>query len=164
MNNRYSLLFFFGLMVIGLLGNSCKKDTQASVESLLARGKWQLASVQVFNYVGSSNTSTNTFNTTCALNQTFTFNDDNTCTYEDFSCITQSVKGQWTLSEDKLSLISTLSCQDTLAGKTVTAKPFINARIVNLGQYSLVLETGDLSSFYLATDKRHIKRYGFIRN
>jgi len=164
MKNKYPLLFLLGLIAVSMLSNSCKKDTQATVESLLARGKWQLASVQVLNYIGSSNTSTNTFNTTCGLNQTLTFNDDNTCTYEDFSCITQSSKGQWQLSFDKLTLQSTLSCTDTLAGAMVTAMPFKTARIVNLGQYSLVLETGDLSSYFLATDKRHVKRYGFIRN
>lgn len=147
-----------------MLSNSCKKDTQTSVESLLARGTWQLASVQVYNYIGGSNTSTNVFNTTCTLNQTFTFASDGTCTYQNFSCITQTTNGQWKLSDDKLTLQSTLSCQDTLAGATITAMPFKTARIVNLGQYSMVLETGDISTYYLATDKRHIKRYGFIRN
>jgi hypothetical protein len=164
MKNKYPLLFLLGLIGVAVFSNSCKKDTSGTVENLLARGTWQLASVQVFNYVGSSNTSTNVFNTTCTLNQTFTFNSDGTCTYKDFSCINQTSTGKWELTEDKLTLKSTLSCQDTLAGATINnATPFKTARIINLGQYSMVLETGDLSSYYLSTDKRHIKRYGFIR-
>lgn len=153
-----------GLVVINLLSNSCKKDAQATIESLLARGTWQLASITVTNYVGSTNTSTDILNTSCGLNQTFTFNADNTCNYQNFACISQSANGTWQLSDDKLTLKSAnLACQDTSKGNIITSKPFTNARIVNLGQYSLVLETGDLSSTYLATDKRHIRRYGFIR-
>ncbi|MES2275094.1 MAG: lipocalin family protein [Bacteroidota bacterium] len=163
MKNKYTLLFLSGLLAVAMLANSCKKDTQGTVDALLARGTWQLASVLVYNYVGGTNTSTDTLNTKCSLNQTFTFNADNTCTYKDFACITQTVNGQWQLVNDKLTLQSTLSCKDTLAGANVTSTPFKNARIVNLGQFSMILETGDLSSYYLSTDKRHIKRYGFIR-
>ena len=152
------------MVSITMLSNSCKKDSQSTVESLLARGTWQLASVMRLNYIGGTNVSTDTLNTTCLLSQTFTFGTDNTCTFQNFSCISQAAKGSWLLSDDKITLLSTLSAKDTLAGATVTATPFQTARIVNLGQYSLVLETGDLSSYYLSTDKRHVKRYGFIRN
>jgi hypothetical protein len=163
MKSKYTLIIVLGFAAISLLSNSCKKDTQSSVESLMSRGTWQLASVMVFNYIGSTNTSTDTLNTTCSLNQTFTFNADNSCNYQDFACISQKVTGQWKLSDDKITLQATLACQDTAAGKSVISKPFANARIVNLGQYSMVLETGDISSYYLATDKRHVKRYGFVR-
>jgi hypothetical protein len=163
MKKGYLFICLPVLMLMAMLCNSCKKDTQGTVESLLARGTWQLASVMRFNYVGGTNTSTDTLNATCLLSQTFSFGSDNTCTYVNFSCINQNAKGQWTLSDDKLTLISSISCQDTLAGGKTTALPFQSARIVNLGQYSMVLETGDLSSYYLNTDKRHIKRYGFIR-
>ena len=163
MKNKHTLIIVLGLLVTGMLSNSCKKDKQYDVEYLLARGPWQLASVMVFNYVGSTNTSVDTLNRTCTLDQTFTFNEDKTCSYQDFACISQNAKGAWQLSADKITLQSTLACQDTLAGKNVTSTPFKNARIITLGQYSMVLETGDLSSFYLATDKRHIKRYGFVR-
>ncbi|MBE9663468.1 DUF5004 domain-containing protein [Mucilaginibacter myungsuensis] len=164
MKKRFKLSVLFGLAGLCLLLNSCKKDAEGTVEALLARGSWQLASVMRYNYVGGNNTSIDTLNATCGLNQTFTFNKDNTCSYTDFSCISQTAKGSWQLAEDKLTLLSSLSAQDTLAGARVTAKPFTYARIINLGQYSMVLETGDLSSYYLSTDKRHIKRYGFIRN
>ena len=163
MKNKLSLFPLLVLLGISLLANSCKKDTQGTVESLMARGTWQLASVMVFNYVGSTNTSTDTLNTKCLLDQTFTFNADNTCNYKNFACFNQSVNGSWQLSGDKLTLQSNLACQDTLNKAIITSKPFANARVINLGQYSMVLETGDLSSFYLATDKRHIKRYGFVR-
>jgi len=160
--SRY-IFSLLGLIGISLLVNSCKKDTQGTVESLMARGTWQLASVLRINYIGSTNVSTDTLNTKCMLSQTFAFNADNTCTFTNFSCIGQTSKGVWQLSDDKLTLQSTLSCTDTLGTATVTAQPFLTARIINLGQYSMILETGDLSSYYLSTDKRHIKRYGFIR-
>ena len=163
MKNKTALLSLLVLLTISLLANSCKKDTQGTVESLMTRGTWQLASVMVFNYVGSTNTSTDTLNTKCLLDQTFTFSADNTCNYKNFACFDQNVNGQWQLSEDKVTLMATLACKDTLNKVNVTSKPFAYARIINLGQYSMVLETGDLSSFYLATDKRHIKRYGFVR-
>lgn len=151
------------LAMLVLIANSCKKDNSGTVENLLSRGTWQLASVMRYNYIGGTNVSTDTLNTKCGLTQTFTFTSDYNCTFRNFSCIDQVATGQWKLSDDKLSLISSLSAKDTLAGASVSAKPFINARIVNLGQYSLIIETGDLSSYYLSTDKRHIKRYGFVR-
>ncbi|QKJ31535.1 lipocalin family protein [Mucilaginibacter mali] len=163
MRKGTALFLLTALAALCLVVNSCKKDNSGTVENLLARGTWQLASVTRFNYIGGTNVSTDTLNTKCGLTQSFTFVNDNTCTFRNFSCIEQSATGQWQLSEDKLTLISSLSCKDTLAGANVTAKPFVNARIVNLGQYSLIIETGDLSSYYLSTDKRHIKRYGFVR-
>lgn len=165
MKSTFRIILLLVLAGTGLLVNSCKKDTQSSVEALLARGSWQLASVQVFNYVGGSNTSTDTLTTDCSYGQIFTFNNtDSSCTYNDYACIKQNAKGTWHLSDDKLTLKSTLSVQDTSGTKTITNLPFQTARIVNLGQYSLILETGDLSSYFLPTDKRHVKRYGFIRN
>jgi hypothetical protein len=164
MKNKHPLLFLIGLILINLLSNSCKKDTQGTVQSLLARGTWQLASVLVYNYVGSNNTSTDTLNTDCANNQTFTFNADNTCSYLNFSCIKQVTTGTWQLSQDNLTLESTMMCHDTVRTTVDTiTTPFRNARIINLGQYSLILETGDINGGFLPTDKRHIKRYGFVR-
>lgn len=163
MKKKYFVLVPLLLIAVCTVINSCKKDTAGSVENLISRGTWQLASVIRYNYVGSTNVSIDTLNTKCGLAQTFTFGADNTCSYTDFSCISQTAKGAWKFSDDKLTLISSLSAQDTLGTATVTAQPFINARIINLGQYSMILETGDLSSYYLSTDKRHIKRYGFIR-
>lgn len=164
MKNKYPLIFLSGLIIISLVSNSCKKDNSGTIENLMTRGTWQLASIIVSNYLGGNNTSTDTLNTKCGLNQTFSFTTDGTCTYQDFACIQQNVKGSWSLSDDKLTLISTLSCQDTTStGAPTTTKPFYGARIVNVGQFSLVLETGDINTYYLPTQVRHIRRYGFIR-
>jgi len=154
------------LAAIGLIINSCKKDNQNSVEVLLTRGKWQLASVLVYNFVGSSQVgTTDTLNTNCDSTQIFSFNTNNTCTYTNFECIPQKSNGSWTLSSDNLTLISNMLCTDTLIGgklDSVQRKPFQNTKIINLGQYSLVLETGDINTFFTSTTKRRIVEYGFV--
>jgi len=155
------------LVIAGLVINSCKKDNQNSVETLLTRGKWQLASVLVYNFVGSSQVgATDTLNTNCDSTQIFTFNTDNTCSYTNFECIPQKKStGNWTLSSDQLTLISNMLCADTLIGGLPDpnlTKPFINTKIINLGQYSLILQTGDVNTFYTPTTKRRIVQYGFV--
>jgi hypothetical protein len=154
------------LAIAGLVINSCKKDNQNSVETLLTRGKWQLASVMVYNFVGSSQVgTTDTLNGTCDSTQIFTFNTNNTCGYTNFECIAQKTSGNWTLSSDQLTLISNMLCTDTLIGgkiDSVKRMPFQNTKIINLGQYSLVLETGDVNTFYTSTTKRRIVEYGFV--
>jgi hypothetical protein len=160
------LLTIAFLAATGLIINSCKKDTQDSVQTLLTRGKWHLASVLVYNYVGSSQVGkTDTLNTNCDSTQIFSFNTNNTCTYSNFECIPQKSSGNWTLSSDQLTLISNMTAIDTLIGGKVDAlpgKPFQSAKIVNLGQYSLVLQTGDINTFVTATTKRRIVQYGFV--
>ncbi|MGZ3823050.1 MAG: hypothetical protein ACXVB6_20825, partial [Mucilaginibacter sp.] len=78
-----------------------------------------------------------------------------------FDCLPQSVKGHWTLSPNKLFLYCDMVCQDTTAAKS--SKPFQTAKIVNLGQYSLVLQTGDLETYYTPSQVRTVTQYGFIR-
>jgi hypothetical protein len=90
----------------------------------------------------------------------FKFNADKTCSYTNFSCLTQSATGHWSLSSDKLFLYSDIKL-DTAAAQA--GQPFQTARIVNLGQYSLVLQTGSLETYYLPTQERHITQYGFVR-
>jgi len=154
------------LVIAALVINSCKKDNQNSVEILLTRGKWQLASVMVYNFVGSSQVgTTDTLNTNCDSTQIFTFNSNNTCGYTNFECIPQKTSGSWTLSSDQLTLISNMFCADTLVGglpDPKTVQPFINTKIINLGQYSLILQTGDVNTFYTSTTKRRIVQYGFV--
>jgi hypothetical protein len=168
MKNKKILFFLTAavLVIAGLVINSCKKDNQNSVETLLTRGKWQLASVLVYNFVGSSQVgNTDTLNVNCDSTQIFTFNTNNTCGYTNFECIPQKTSGNWTLSSDQLTLISNMLCADTLIGGAPDpkkAQPFINAKIVNLGQYSFVLQTGDVNSFYTSTTKRRIVQYGFV--
>lgn len=161
MKNR-SLYILLVLVVVTVFINSCKKEDQSNINNLFTTGYWQLASVQRVHYVGDSKLKTDTLNATCDTTQLFTFNKDFTCTYTNFNCKDQpTATGTWELSRDKLFLSANMICQDTT--KVGSSKPFINAQINNLGQYSLVLETGDISPYYTTTQVRVITRYGFIR-
>lgn len=147
---------------MALVINSCKKDNSDTVAYFLTAGSWQLVSVQTASFVGDTLKRTDTLNTTCSLNQIFQFKSDNSCTYANYHCITQNSGGQWQITPDELTLQTTLSVQDTLKGATVTTKAFQNAQIINLGQYSLVLQTGDTSPYYTSKTPRKITRYGFV--
>ena len=160
MKNKTPLLFLLGLVLISLLANSCKKDTQGTIESVLTSSGWQLASATATTYLGDAVTSTTTLNPNCGLAQIFAFKTDNTCTYTNFDCIQQTSTGNWTLSPDKLTLYVDMTCRDaTTAG---SLKPFELTRIINLGQYSMVIETGPVSN-NSTTIPRTIRRYGFVR-
>ena len=163
MQMKKNLIVFALAALVILLVNSCKKDDQSSLNRLLTLSPWTLASVQVFTYVGSSLVETDTLNTTCLLTQKFTFNPDQSCTYQNFICRDTTNKGQWQFSADKVTLNAYMPCRDTLTGgKAVIDSPFVNAQIMNLGGYSLVLQTGDINAYYTSTTKRVIKRWGFI--
>jgi len=161
MKNKYWLFCFFCLAAAALLINSCKKNEQDNIATLFTGGQWQLASVQVFHYVGSSQVGlTDTLGADCNLTEVFKFNTDKTCTFTNYNCMPQPpASGHWSLSSNRLFLYADMVCQDS----TGTAKPFATARIVNLGQYSLVLQTGDLQNFYTPTQERTIIQYGFVR-
>jgi hypothetical protein len=161
MKKKFLLLCLLGFVVIGLVCNSCKKTSQDYIQTLLTGNQWQLASVQVFHFVGATQLATDTLNKNCNLTQVFKFNTDKTCTYTNFDCITQSVTGHWSLSSNELFLYADMTCQDTTAVKS--SKPFQTVKIVNLGQYSLVLQTGDLETYYTPTQVRTVTQYGFIR-
>lgn len=152
--------FLFGLICLALVTNSCKKIAQSSIENALTSSPWQLASVTQTTYLGEAITSTETLNTNCSLTQIFAFKTDNSCTYTNFECIQQSASGKWSLSPDKLILYVDMTSQDTTAAGS--SKPFATARIINLGLYSMVVETGPVSNF-TTTVPRKIRRYGFIR-
>jgi hypothetical protein len=156
-------LLLTGLVFMGLYINSCKKDNSGTIKTLFTGGSWQLANVTVYNYVGSNSTSY-LLDTACTATQLFTFNINNTCTYTNFECITQKTTGTWSLTTNQLNLLVNMMCADTLAGNIPsTGQPFANALIMNLGQYSMVLETGDINTYYTATTKRKIIQYGFVR-
>ncbi|MBV8389652.1 MAG: hypothetical protein JO080_07630 [Mucilaginibacter sp.] len=160
------LVLLFVVVAVGLMVNSCKKSNQDYVATLIAQNQWQLSSAQVTTYIGSSATRVLTLDTACLMTQIFKFNPDNTCTYTNFDCLTQATRGGWALSQDKLFLNVNMMCKDTITriGDTTThSKPFLTARIVNLGQYSLVLQTGDLQTYYSPTQKRVIYQWGFVR-
>ena len=162
MKNNKSSFLLLAIILTALVINSCKKDNTGSIKTLFTGGKWQLASVMAFNYVGNTQISTDTLNNTCQLTQFFTFNTDNTCSYTNFDCITQtSSVAPYTLTPNQLFLNTSIVCKDTtLAGSSA---PFVNAAIINLGRYSLILQTGDITPNFSLTKKRRIIQYGFIR-
>jgi len=164
MKNKFTLFFILSLIVAGTLANSCKKDKNSNIPALLANGVWQLASIQVYHYTGNTQVGNpDTLNTNCDKNQYFTFKSDNTCTYINFNCRTQTSSGTYTFTENKLYFASTIGV-DTTATKTgKLVYPFENTQIETLGNYSLVLQTGDIEPNYSATKARTVKRYGFIR-
>jgi hypothetical protein len=165
MKNKFPLLFIIALVVAGALANSCKKDKNSNIPALLASGVWQLASIQVYHYTGNTQVGNpDTLNTDCDKNQYFTFKSDNTCSYTNFDCIEQTSTGTWTLTENRLYFSSDMVAKDTVAGGTMsTEKPFDYTQIETLGNYSLVLQTGDVEPNYSATKARTVVRYGFIR-
>ncbi|MDB4924983.1 hypothetical protein [Mucilaginibacter sp.] len=161
MKTKIPFLFILGLLLINMLSNSCKKDKQNSVQTLFANGKWQLASVNVTSFVGDTIKRIDTLNTKCDTTQLFTFNTDNTCTYTNFDCLHQpTASGHWLLAPDQLSISSDMVCKDTTAAGS--SKPFASAKIENVGDYSLVLLTGDIPN-HTSTTKRRVVRYGFVR-
>jgi hypothetical protein len=157
---------FICLLVLGFITcfavNSCKKSDLSNIPNLLTAGDWQLASLQVTHYVGDNRISIDTLNTECDTTQIFRFNKDNTCTYTNFACKPQpTATGTWALSRDKLTLKADMVCQDNT--KEGSSKPFNNAQVINLGQFSFVIETGDINPYYTSTQVRAIARYGFVR-
>jgi hypothetical protein len=161
-------IVFFLLATVTLIGlgiNSCKKDNTSSVTIFLTHAPWQLASVQVINRLGTSTVSIDTLNLNCNNAQVFTFNTNNTCTYTNFECIPQSSSGSWSLSSDQLIINSNMLCADTLIGGTPDpskSMPFKLTSINNLGQYSMILQTGDVNIFITPTTRSRIVQYGFV--
>jgi hypothetical protein len=164
MKNKAPLILFLGLVVINLLSNSCKKDNNSNIPHLLTNGVWQLASIQVYHYVGSSQIGdADTLNATCQNTQFFTFKTDNTCTYTNFDCLPQTSTGNWMLTSNKVYFTSDMVCKDTVTANGGSSRPFSNTQIQTLGTYSLVLQTGDVQPNYSSTKPRTVVRYGFIR-
>jgi hypothetical protein len=161
MKNKVSLLVIPAVLIANLLFNSCKKDNSGQVENFLPGGVWQLASVMVNHVVGGV-TTTDTLNTKCDTTQLFVFNANHTCSYTNFDCNSAQPKatGTWQLASNQLYLNCNMTCLDS-TGKKI--QPFTNAQIVNLGNYSLILQTGDFGTYYPPTQKLTIYRYGFIR-
>ncbi|GGH21677.1 lipocalin family protein [Mucilaginibacter phyllosphaerae] len=160
MKHKKLYFFLFGLLITALVTNSCKKEKQNSIPTLFATGTWQLSSILESRYLGDARLDLDTLQ--CDTDQFFTFNKtDMTCTYTNFDCVPQTAAGTWQLSDTRLYLNADITVKDTtMAG---TSKPFLNAHIINIGEYSLVLEAGDIQTYYTATDKRTIRRYGFVR-
>jgi hypothetical protein len=166
MKNKIPLVLVLGLVIINLLSNSCKKGDNSNIPHLLVSGTWQLATLQVSNYIGDSQISVDTLNDSCLLTQLFTFNENNTCTYTNYACQSQTTTGTWTLTPNKLYFASNMICKDTVPGGKGALRdtmPFTNTQINTLGTYSMVLQTGDVQPNYSPTSRRRVVRYGFIR-
>lgn len=161
MKYKFPIILACCFVLIGLMINSCKKSNQDYIATLITGNQWQLSSVTVTHYTGANIDSVNTLDTACKSTQVFKFNIDQTCTYTNFDCVPQTATGHWALTQDKLFFNSDMICQDTSQNKS--SKPFQTAKIINLGQYSLILQTGDLQTFYKPTDKRNVRQYGFVR-
>jgi hypothetical protein len=161
---RLHILLILGSAGLAMLVNSCKKDNNDTVSYFLTSGSWQLASVTRQTFVGDTLKKTDTLNTTCSLTQILQFKTDNSCTYTNYHCLTQSSTGKWSISSDNLGLQTTLSAMDTLKGATVSVTAFGSAQFENLGQYSLVLRTGYTSVYYTSKTPRVIYRYGFVHS
>jgi hypothetical protein len=160
MKNKVLYLFLPLIIIISVCVNSCKKESQLSnIQTLFTNGTWQLASEVQLNYLGSNQLATDTI--ICDSTQLFTFTSTTTCTYTNYGCAAQKVSGNWSLTSDALYLMTDLAFTQT--GSSTTVKPFTTCKIVNLGQYSMVLQTGDISVFPSPTTKRTIFQYGFVR-
>jgi hypothetical protein len=160
MKNKNLYFFLSALLFVAFLTNSCKKEKQNSIPTLFATGTWQLSSILESRYLGDSRLDLDTIQ--CDKDQFFTFDKDNmTCTYTNFDCVDQEAKGSWKLSDTRLYLNADMTVKDTT--KAGSSKPFLNAHIINIGEYSLVLEAGDIQPYYTSTDSRTIRRYGFVR-
>jgi len=161
MKYKRLLLFSLGLLT-SMVINSCKKENQSAIQVLFTGGSWELASILVFNYTGNTLVSTDTLNTSCNVSQYFTFNNSGTCSYTNFDCLAQpKANGTWSLTTNQLYLQSNIVCKDTTAAGS--SQPFSNAAVFNLGEFSLVLNTGDIQPNYSLTKPRKVVQYGFIR-
>ncbi len=161
MKNIKALLVIL-LLITAFIINSCKKENQTSIKSLFSYGRWELASVMVTKYTGNTIDTTYQLNTNCNLTQTFTFNSNGTCTYTNFDCISQtSAPASWALTANQLYLQTNVTCTDTV--KKDNSLPFSYAQIYTLGQFSMVLITGDVAPNYSLTQPRIQYTYGFIR-
>jgi hypothetical protein len=182
MKFKFRIILLLLFVVTGLVINSCKKENQNNLQSLLTTGQWQLASIQVTHYIGGTQTGlVLAIDSNCSLKQFFKFNADFTCSYTNFDCLDSTMAtGHWSLTQNQLFLNSDIVCKQTVASRDSTAagsdttnltsptgivsiKPFATARVMNLGINSLVLETGDLQTFYQPNQKRTVVQYGFIR-
>jgi hypothetical protein len=162
MKNKRLFFLLSAAIAIAMIVNSCKKQTQSPIQQLFVGGQWELASVTVTYYTGDQVDST-VVDTTCHMAQYFTFLANNTCTYTNYDCLTQTpAAASWTLTANQLFLQANVVCKDT-SSKTGSSMPFSDAQIENLGQYSLILNIGSIQPNYSLTQPRVIYTYGFIR-
>lgn len=156
MMKKLHFLFLLAMLFICLAINSCKKNDQTSITDFLTQRPWKLALKQRLAYVNNSLVKTDTLENTCKLSQTLTFNANKNYTYQNFACANSTVSAPWSITPDYLylNLNSVISINSAKAQNV--------ARIINLGQYSLIFDAGDVNTVHKTTDSVIILRYGFI--
>ncbi|WP_295773301.1 hypothetical protein [uncultured Mucilaginibacter sp.] len=181
---KLPLLLIPGIMLLGLLINSCKKEDSGSyINTLLTNGVWRLASVRTELFHADTSKRRDTLNTNCNLLQTFTFTNDGSCSYANFHCLQQNAAGRWQLRTanttnqsnnnntnnnnlaDSVFLNADVICKDTIKTNKGSSRPFLGVRITNLGENSLVIEHTRLDTVYrtpVVVQRRLVTRYGFI--
>ncbi|MVN21516.1 hypothetical protein [Mucilaginibacter arboris] len=161
MTRNSKLLLLLILLIAVFAVNSCKKDEQSSISDFLTRSTWNLALLQRFKYVNEALVKTDTIQAGCTLNQTLLFNADNTYNFNNYSCKTGLLSSTWSFTPDMLYL--NLNSVISQTSPTFSSKQNV-ARIINLGQYSLSFDAGDVNIVHKPTDTVVIYRYGFIHS
>jgi len=158
--NSKPLLLLILLIAI-FAANSCKKDDQTSISDFLTQSTWNFALLQRFKYVNEALVKTDTLQTGCSLNQTLKFNTDNSYNFNNYGCKTGVISSTWSFTPDMLYLNLNSVISQTSA--TFSSRQNV-ARIINLGQYSLSFDAGDVNLVHKPTDTVVIYRYGFIHS
>lgn len=156
MIKKLHFLFLPVLLFTCVAINSCKKSDQTSLTNFLTQRPWKLALKQRLAYVNNALVKTDTLESNCKLSQTLTFNTNKSYTYLNYVCKSDAINAQWSFTPDYLylNLNSIISINSTKAQNV--------ARIINLGQYSLVFDAGDINTPHKTTDSVIVFRYGFI--
>ncbi|MGI4022242.1 MAG: hypothetical protein ACRYFA_12115 [Janthinobacterium lividum] len=144
------------ILLIAFAFNSCKKESTSSLTTFLTQRPWKMALLQRFAYVNNVLVKTDTLQSTCALTQTLTFKKDNNYTYQNYVCTNSTINKPWSFTADYLYL--NLNSDITINSLKMQSP----ARIITLGQYSLVFDAGDINTTYTKTDSVIIFRYGFV--
>ena len=157
---RKSKLLLLLILVIAFAANSCKKDeTKTSITTFLTRAPWKFALKQRFAYVDNVLVKTDTIEENCNLTQTLTFKADNTYTYVNYACTPDTISSTWSLAYNNVYIYLNSQISYNSDQKENIA------RFVNLGQYSLSFDAGDVSTGTVTTktgDSVIVYRYGFI--
>ncbi len=132
-----------------------------SLTDFLTRQPWKLALKQRLTYVNNALVKTDTLENNCKLSQTVNFNKNGNYTYQNYNCANGNVSAAWSFTPDYLYLNLNSDISVTKATPTAPSKQNA-ARIINLGQYSLVFDAGDVNIARKAPDSVIIFRYGFI--
>ncbi len=158
---KLQFLFFLAILFFCLAINSCKKSDQTSITDFLTQRPWKLALKQRLVYINNSLVRTDTLENACKLSQTLTFNTNKNYTYQNFACANGAINAPWTFTSDYLYLNLNSKISVTSATSTVPSRQNV-ARIINLGQYSLIFDVGDVNTVHKTTDSVIVFRYGFI--